>query len=438
MIEAVPGNPWNVAGLNISVENLYIAGPHGPVTFATDFSQYNNVLLAPTGAAAATLKLNVTGNGNGIKGLNISALAQTDYGYPCISDVGRGNQIEMAYQASNPRHRRPQSVTRDGRVLHTRDSTSLLMGHTADPFVSGNDLLVNPLTIIPGGGLVEGTGYNYVADSTLDLGVRLSIPTPGGFFSQIHEVNSESGFVVGKFLPASRGRIYIKAKVTTAATQSWYISADAVTKGSATLSWATGYTVQSFDYDLTGIANTAAMLISGGNLSVSGTLDVAWVMFRPFMADLLVAGDSTLKGNLAVGPTGKLTISEDAIQSSNPSNMSIGSQSAGAGDIYLDYPSGGNLYVRRNGLAYCLKFNSSGQPSLNDGVNLALGTTTGTQIGTATTQKLALYGKTPIVQQGAITTPTAPSATYVQAEAQSMKTAVDAIRIALTNIGITA
>lgn len=37
-----------------------------------------------------------------------------------------------------------------------------------------------------------------------------------------------------------------------------------------------------------------------------------------------------------------------------------------------------------------------------------------------------------------IASPTAPSATYVQAEAQSMKTAIDAIRAALTAADITA
>lgn len=37
----------------------------------------------------------------------------------------------------------------------------------------------------------------------------------------------------------------------------------------------------------------------------------------------------------------------------------------------------------------------------------------------------------------AVTTPTAPSAGYVQAEAASAKTAIDAIRTALKNIGIT-
>ncbi len=37
--------------------------------------------------------------------------------------------------------------------------------------------------------------------------------------------------------------------------------------------------------------------------------------------------------------------------------------------------------------------------SFTDGVNLSLGTTTGTQIGTAANQKLGFFGTTPVVQQ---------------------------------------
>lgn len=51
--------------------------------------------------------------------------------------------------------------------------------------------------------------------------------------------------------------------------------------------------------------------------------------------------------------------------------------------------------------------------------------------------RLGFYGATPVVRAAAITSPTAPSAAYVQAEAQAMKTAVDAIRTALTNLGVT-
>src|SRR3990167_1951226 len=71
-----------------------------------------------------------------------------------------------------------------------------------------------------------------------------------------------------------------------------------------------------------------------------------------------------------------------------------------------------------------------------DGRNIQIGITTGTKIGTATTQKLSVYGVTPVVQAGAISSPTAPSVGYVQAEAASAKTAIDAIRTALTNFGI--
>ena len=47
-------------------------------------------------------------------------------------------------------------------------------------------------------------------------------------------------------------------------------------------------------------------------------------------------------------------------------------------------------------------------------------------------------GNAAVGKAAAIATPSAPSAVYVQTEAQSMKTAVDAIRVALANVGITA
>lgn len=54
---------------------------------------------------------------------------------------------------------------------------------------------------------------------------------------------------------------------------------------------------------------------------------------------------------------------------------------------------------------------------------------TGTTIG--------LYAATPVVRAAAVTSPTAPGAAYAQAEAASAKTAIDAIILALKNIGVT-
>ena len=70
------------------------------------------------------------------------------------------------------------------------------------------------------------------------------------------------------------------------------------------------------------------------------------------------------------------------------------------------------------------------QQQLADGVNLELGSSDGTKIGTATTQKLGFFNKTPIVQVSAISSP--------NAEVNSLKTAVDLIITALKNLGLTA
>lgn len=58
-------------------------------------------------------------------------------------------------------------------------------------------------------------------------------------------------------------------------------------------------------------------------------------------------------------------------------------------------------------------------------------------IGNATGQ-LGFFGAPTVARPAAIASPTAPGVAYSQAEAQSMKTAVDAIRTALANLGITA
>jgi hypothetical protein len=54
--------------------------------------------------------------------------------------------------------------------------------------------------------------------------------------------------------------------------------------------------------------------------------------------------------------------------------------------------------------ANILSVSNAGVITPMDGGNFVLGATTGTKFGTATTQKLSVYGKTPVVQQTALTT----------------------------------
>jgi hypothetical protein len=50
----------------------------------------------------------------------------------------------------------------------------------------------------------------------------------------------------------------------------------------------------------------------------------------------------------------------------------------------------------------CLTINSSGSFIFADAKNIAVGTTTGTKIATATTQKLGFFGTTPVTQPAAV------------------------------------
>jgi hypothetical protein len=68
--------------------------------------------------------------------------------------------------------------------------------------------------------------------------------------------------------------------------------------------------------------------------------------------------------------------------------------------------------------------------SFADGVNLSLGSTIGTQIGTASTQKLAFFGKTPITQ------PIMGAATAGASYTSNEQTMLQAVYNAVRNLGL--
>ena len=86
-----------------------------------------------------------------------------------------------------------------------------------------------------------------------------------------------------------------------------------------------------------------------------------------------------------------------------------------------------------------------GTLTIADAGNLAVGSTTGTKIGTATTQKLAFYNATPIVQRAAAAqaavattaaTQTTPWGFSTQAQADGIITLLNEIRTTLVNLGL--
>lgn len=73
-----------------------------------------------------------------------------------------------------------------------------------------------------------------------------------------------------------------------------------------------------------------------------------------------------------------------------------------------------------------------------DDRNIQLGLTTGTKIGTATTQKLAFYGETPVDQPATVSDAATQGGTYNQANVQSIADAVNTIIDRLQETGLIA
>lgn len=73
-----------------------------------------------------------------------------------------------------------------------------------------------------------------------------------------------------------------------------------------------------------------------------------------------------------------------------------------------------------------------------DGRNVQLGRGVGTNLGTAADQKLGFYGKTPIIQSGAISAPAGGGTAFTDAIDISARSAINSIRTVLTNTGLTA
>src|SRR3990167_5281325 len=75
---------------------------------------------------------------------------------------------------------------------------------------------------------------------------------------------------------------------------------------------------------------------------------------------------------------------------------------------------------------------------LLDGRNIVLNTSTGTRIGTATGQKLGFYNTTPVDQPATVSDANTQTGSYVQADVQSITTAVNAVIDRLQELGLIA
>jgi hypothetical protein len=196
-----------------------------------------NATVAPTWAAKdCTVKmwwltmatrpatvLNVTGSRNDIA-LRIFGDSTATYMLDQVNDTGFGNMIraEGYGGGANVQLRRVESISRDGRIRHLRDTQSQLLGYLDGGFISGNDLLINPRSIQQTGA-TEGTHFIYVADASTEFGAYFSriSPAAGPFNADENSLNGLRAFRVGAFLPQGKVRVYLKQKAGAAGTLSW-------------------------------------------------------------------------------------------------------------------------------------------------------------------------------------------------------------------------
>jgi hypothetical protein len=117
--------------------------------------------------------------------------------------------------------------------------------------------------------------------------------------------------------------------------------------------------------------------------------------FRNLDAVNVDAGASGTAGSVDVFPTtaskGKLSITA-ADSTGNTATTIVNAEQAGA-----------RTYTIPDAGASASFLMTEGDQTLGDGKDIAVGTTTGTKIGTGSTQKLGFFGATPVVQQSAYT-----------------------------------
>jgi hypothetical protein len=166
----------------------------------------------------------------------------------------------------------------------------------------------------------------------------------------------------------------------------------------------------------------AALIVASATASTSTTTGAQVVT-----GGVGIGGDSFIGGKISLSASGTssangLTWTDTSIYRSGASTMTFAPAAATDGRWNFTRSTGENFFIQigsagyfgtSSATAFALLTNGAsaiiidasqnitlyGQTALNDAINLAAGTTTGSKIATATTQKLGFWGATPVIQQ---------------------------------------
>jgi hypothetical protein len=217
--------------------------------------------------------LQIYGNYNTGWGLSLQ------YPNSTIFDGGIGNNFSFGKTASAELlSERQISIANRSRPNAFIQRQDFVQGFTATPFDSLEDMLIGGREFIWEGA----TAQNFVS-SALETGGYARTPPPGGNYAS--RANG-AAIIVGGRVPATKVRVYVKLRAIGSGTDSISLRAGATTVGSTTASISANFSVVSFDADLTNYSGDT-LQFGFGDPSINSYMDVAWVAFRPYPADVL-------------------------------------------------------------------------------------------------------------------------------------------------------
>ena len=267
--------------------------------------------------------------------------------------------------------------------------TSSAIGGTVQPYNANTSTLGNTTT---------GSGTTLVLSTSPTFGTSIITPTVTGVTGALTFTNAaQSSGAITDYT-------FTSAAHTTQTTTSEIIAVNF--NLSATLQHATGtiatqrdFLIQARTHSFVGASTitssgtlvVSAAPIAGTNATITNKYSI-WsqsgnVYFQDANATNFRFGDA------GGGNAGISVVWLDQATSQTSSNFTIGQNGTNS---YLNTGTGGTIYIGI-GTAETITVTST-TLSVIDGKNIALGTSTGTKIGATTSQKLAFWNKTPIVQ----------------------------------------
>lgn len=383
-----------------------------------DVLTYNGTLWvaqAPTGGSGITSLNSQTGatqtfaTGSSGSDFNIASATNTHtFNIPTASASNRGLLSTSDWTTFNSKFTLPALTS--GSVLFSngttiaQDNANLFWDDTNNRMGIGTNAPSDPLHVKGTGSGVAGRTWGRVENTQLNSAAGIQFVNGNGRFAAFQY--SGSGYLGGEFFAVYTQNDYPLVFATNGAS----------TGGTSHIAFSPG-------------SNERMRITNGGNVLIGTTTDG---IFK-----LDVNGQVRSQGRLTVLGVAELTLNQNASTYVQVTNSTSGASSVAsltavssngsivvgkysatttayktvlANDGYLYLNNAGNINILNDVATGTIKFtaggsstvhwtiNSNGNLEANNAINMVFGTTTGTKIGTATTQKIGFWNATPIVQ----------------------------------------